>query len=120
MIVSVTSRNARGADLLATDSNNRKAWSIEVKTNRKAKNWWLLNAHFQESSSPTHVYVFINLQGNERPNFYVVPSSDVAEHGGRVKRTTGSIWYYFSLDTSEDKKYYCERWRVFGRHFIQA
>ncbi len=37
LIVSITSRNARGADLLATDQFYKRTWSIQVKNQRKAK-----------------------------------------------------------------------------------
>ena len=35
LVVSMASRNARGADLLVADQDCQRAWSIRVKTNRK-------------------------------------------------------------------------------------
>ena len=52
LIGSVTSRNARGADLLATDQDYKRTWSIQVKTNRKAASFWLLSKDYTELSSP--------------------------------------------------------------------
>lgn len=40
LVVSITSRNARGADLLAADQAYKKTWSIQVKTNSKAATFW--------------------------------------------------------------------------------
>jgi hypothetical protein len=82
LIVSLTSRNDRGADLLVTDQAYARTWSIQVKTNRKATSYWLLNADYKAMSSPTHVYIFLNLHGAERPDYYIVPSKAVAKYGG--------------------------------------
>ena len=65
-IVSPTSRSAFGADLLVTDQRCRKAWSVQVKTNRRAASFWLVNAHTGASYSESHVYVFVNLKGESR------------------------------------------------------
>src|SRR5262245_36496689 len=96
MIVSITSRNTRGADLMVTDQDYEKTWSIQVKTNRKAATFWLLNKEYKELKSPTHVYVFINLRGKERPDYYIVPSRVVARYGTTTpERKGGSIWHSF-------------------------
>lgn len=112
LIVSVTSRNARGADLLATDQDYKRTWSIRVKTNRKAASFWLLSKDYTELSSPTHIYLFINLRGDERPDYYVVPSRAVKRYGRTTPvRSTGSVWHDFSRLNAERYK---EKWSVFG------
>jgi len=111
LIVSITSRNAKGADLLATDQSYKKAWSIQVKTNRKAAGFWLLGAGYEVAASPTHIYVFINLRGDNRPDYYIVPSDQVAKLGRRSKASTGTDWYSFYR---EDGEKYQERWSIFG------
>jgi len=77
-IVSVTSRNAIGADLLVTTALCKTTWSIQVKTNGRRARFWLLNSHAKEMAYSSHIYVFVNLKGNERPDYYVVPSEIVA------------------------------------------
>jgi hypothetical protein len=112
LVVSVTSRNARGADLLATDQDHKCTWSIQVKTNRKVAGFWLLSKNYKELSSPTHIYLFINLRGDERPDYYVVPSRVVKRYGSTTPvRSTGSIWHEFSRHYAESYK---EKWSVFG------
>src|SRR3954447_15394377 len=69
LVVSVTSRNARGADLLATDQEYKRTWSIQVKTNRKPATFWLLSKDYKEVVSATHIYIFINLRGDNRPDY---------------------------------------------------
>jgi hypothetical protein len=111
LVVSITSRNARGADLLVTDQAYKRTWSIQVKTNRKAASFWLLSKDYRDITSATHIYVFINLRGNERPDYYVVPSGVVAKLGQTT--TEGrSIFYSF---WRKDAKRYHERWSIFGR-----
>src|SRR5689334_19816838 len=92
LIVSITSRNARGADLLVADQAFKKTWSVQVKTNSKVATFWLLNKDYKEVISSTHIYLFINLRGKERPDYYVVPSRVVAAHGTTSpERSGGSI-----------------------------
>lgn len=109
-IVSVTSRNAFGADLLVTDQQCRRAWTVQVKTNRQRMTFWLLNKHAKEIKSPTHVYIFVTLKENQRPEFHVVPSEEVAQHV-YVQSTKSGVWY--SFDRS-DLKPSTEGWEVFG------
>jgi hypothetical protein len=112
-IVSPTSRSAFGADLLVTDRHCRDAWSVQVKTNRKAASFWLLNAHAADLSSESHVYVFVNLRGEERPDYFVVPSADVVRIHKVTTRTTGSTWYFVDRKDMGD---YAEGWlKVFGK-----
>lgn len=110
-IVSPTSRSAAGADLLVTDQSCRKAWSVQVKTNRKASNNWLLAAHAANLRSDSHVYVFVNIRGDKRPEYIVAPSAHVASHLRRAERSTGSIWYWFHRG---DRPVDGEGWELFG------
>jgi len=47
-IASPTSRSAAGADLLVTDASMQRAFSVQVKTNGKAMNFWLVGKQGQE------------------------------------------------------------------------
>lgn len=111
LIVSITSRNARGADLLVTTQDCSRAWSVQVKTNRKAVGFWLLSKHYSELSSATHIYVFVNLRGDEKPDYYVVPSKVVGRLGvTKPPRSTGSTWYSFYR---KDAAAFKDKWSVF-------
>ena len=99
-IVSVTSRNAFGADLLVTDQHCEKAWSVQVKTNHQAMSFWLVSKYAKTINSPSHVYVFVNLKGKERPEYYIVPSESVAGHI-YVQKSKNGTWY--SFDRSDAK-----------------
>lgn len=109
-IVSVTSRSAFGADLLVTDQQCRQAWSVQVKTNHQRMSFWLLSKHAKEIKSPSHIYVFVTLKQNQRPEFHVVPSEIVAEHV-YVQESKSGTWYSFDrTNTKQDS----EGWEVFG------
>ena len=104
-VVSLTSRNAFGADLQVTDNPCQRSWSVQVKTNKDTPaNFWLLNAHCENLKSDSHVYVFVALKGNERPQFLVVPSRIVATNVCKEEAKTGSVWYSFSRETKWDRK----------------
>lgn len=79
-IVCVTSRNAIGADLLATDGACKKTWSVQVKTNTKRASFWLTGKHARTATSDTHAYVFVTLNGKNGPEFHAVPSKYIASH----------------------------------------
>jgi hypothetical protein len=120
-IVSPTSRSALGADLLVTDQRCQRAWSVQVKTQRQAANFWLVGGQAREIDSPTHIYVFINLRGDNRPDYLVVPSTVVAEKMYEEKAKTGSTFYCF--DRSAGKEFVLaqgwlderqEGWEIFG------
>lgn len=103
-LVSLTSRNAFGADLLVTDSQCQHSWSVQVKTNQSTTaNYWLLNAQCEYLKSDSHVYIFVALQGNQRPTFLVVPSRIVAANIGKQQTKSGT-WCWFSRDTKWDHK----------------
>jgi len=101
-IVSLTSRNAFGADLLVTDNQCECTWSVQVKTNQSVSaNFWLLSAHCENLKSDCHIYVFVGLNGNQRPQFLVVPSSIVAANVCK-EQTKSGIWYSFARQTRWD------------------
>ena len=109
-IVSPTSRSARGADLLVTDEQCRKAWSVQVKTNGKPANFWLVGAHAARLKSESHLYVFVNIRGDDRPEYLVVPSDHVARKVRVKPAKTGSVWYEFHR---EDRVSQEEGWEAF-------
>jgi len=112
-IVSPTSRNAIGADLLVTDHQCRHAWSVQVKTNSKPAGFWLLNENSGKIDSDSHVYVFVNLRPkDERPEFYVVPSRTVARKMTTSHARTGSVWHEFDR---RDALAFREFWDAFDK-----
>jgi hypothetical protein len=110
-IVSPTSRSAAGADLLVTDQECRKAWSVQVKTNKRAANFWLVGAHGAKLRSESHAYVFVNIGREARPEYVVASSAHVVSKVVRFTSKTGSVWYSFMR---EHRPVPGEGWELFG------
>jgi hypothetical protein len=111
LIVSTTSRNAFGADLLVTDQHCKNAWSVQVKTNGKRAGSWLLSAKSKDITSKSHIYVLVNiLKDPNKPEFYVVPSKTISTRMTSTVRTTGSEWFAIRRDKAIEFK---DRWTVF-------
>ncbi len=114
-IVSPTSRSAAGADLLVTDQECQKAWSVQVKTNKHAANFWLVGAHAKKLKSNSHAYVFVNIREGGRPEYVVAPSAHVAAKVVESISKTGSVWYSFSR---KDRLSDGEGWELFGDPYV--
>lgn len=88
-IASITLRNSRGIDIIASTVDASTSVSIQVKTNSNGKASWILNKKAEEFFSDNHIYIFVALGDlEERPHFYIVPSKDVATYVS----TTHSEW----------------------------
>ena len=113
-IVSPTSRSAQGADLLVTDPDCRRAFSVQVKTGTNYYTSWWVNEQAKERQSESHIYVFINLRQTkkrgEEHEFYVVPSRAVSDKM-RYGKTGGAEGYEFFM---ADAKPYKDKWSLFG------
>jgi hypothetical protein len=119
-IVSVTSRSAAGADLLVTTQDCQKVWTVQVKTNRSKASYWLLNEGCAKHASDTHIYVFVNLRGEERPEYLVAGSRFVVDNAYTETTKPGSIWHSFDRSSclgqhAGETKWQSEGWAaVFG------
>jgi len=120
-IASITLRNTRGVDILASNENATKQVAIQVKTSSVANKDWMLNEKAENYYGDGVFYVFVDLKGEfERPDFFIVPSKVVAKYikkshtdwlttpgrGGR-KRNDSSMRRF--RDPSEK---YLEQWKL--------
>ena len=79
-IASISLRNTRGIDILATNATASRSVTIQCKTSQ-SRNDWMLNDKCESFFSENHFYVFVALGGPlERPRYHVVPSAAVAKH----------------------------------------
>ena len=68
LIASVTARNAKGADILVTDVDCKRAFSVQVKSSRATRNWhWLVGKELHFSKSL--VFVFVHFPEEGEPEF---------------------------------------------------
>jgi len=119
-IVCTTSRNAQGADLLITDLECTKVFSIQVKTNAASRKWWLIGEKGEKIVSETHIYVLINIKEackknpKEEVEYFVVPSKVIAEKliYERNKGPKQGEWWSVLI---EDMIPYKDKWNYFKR-----
>lgn len=112
-IASPTSRSAIGADILVTDQACQRTYSVQVKTNARTFNFWLLGKKAKDLVSENHIYVLVNIQLQkigESIDYYVVPSKVIAEKM-IYSKSPKSDWYSFKLADAEPYK---DKWSLFG------
>ncbi len=93
-IASISLRNTRGIDVLATNQDATRAITVQCKTNQRGAKIWILNRKCEDFFADNHYYVFVALRSaDERPSFHIVPSKIVAtvtkESHQRWSRTPG-------------------------------
>lgn len=111
-IASPTSRSAQGADLLVTDIKCKRSFAVQVKTNARTFNFWLVNSKANIFHSKTLIYAFVNLR-KDRTEYYIVPSSFVAKniHISKPSKTRKSVWHSIPLAKIEK---FQENWSIFN------
>lgn len=108
-IASTTSRSTFGADILVTNQNCSKAYSVQVKTNATTFSFWLVGKKGKEIYSDSHIYVLVNIR-KDTTEYYVVPSKIIATKT-RYNKNKKSDWYFVTLD---DIKGFKDKWDTFN------
>ena len=79
-LASITLRNSRGIDIIASNSDGNRSVSIQVKTNNSGTPKWILSKKCEDFYSENHFYVFVSLgELNTLPKFHIIPSIVVAK-----------------------------------------
>lgn len=78
-VASLTLRNTRGIDVLASNADATRAVGIQVKTNQSDRRDWILSEKAETDVAENLFYVFVRLNGRSFPSFHVVPRAIVAE-----------------------------------------
>jgi hypothetical protein len=79
-VASITLRNTRGIDILASNADATKSVGIQVKTCQGSRPDWLMNRKAEADLAQNLFYVFVCLPSAGEPAYYVVPRSDVAKY----------------------------------------
>ena len=78
-VSSITLRNSRGIDIIASNPEGTTSISIQVKTNSDGVNKWILTKKAEEYYSENHIYIFVAIKGlGQRPEYRIVASERVA------------------------------------------
>ncbi len=121
-MASITLRNNNSIDIHASHLKTKKLFAVQVKTKQIKGYKWMLNMKAEKHFDDKHFYVFASLKGlKERPDFYIVPSTIVAERikfshtfwlnnpGKKAQTHNASSMRIFEDATSE----FLERWNLF-------
>jgi hypothetical protein len=80
-VASLTLRNTRGIDVLASNADATKSVGIQVKTCQGDKPVWLMNEKAEADHQAENLfYVFVCLPESGAPSFFVVPRNVVAKY----------------------------------------
>lgn len=121
-IASITLRNSRGVDILATNKDASRSVAIQVKTSYGSSTCWVLGQKAEDYHADNLFYIFVNLNHGGVPDYYIVPSKVVAD----TIREYYKVW----LKTpgrngqkhrenpmrtfKDDEKTYLDRWDLLG------
>lgn len=79
-VASLTSKNTKAIDLLASSKDGSRSICIQVKTcSNKKMNVWKMSKSSEEFTATNLYYVFVNLCEYEAPLYFVIPSRIVAK-----------------------------------------
>jgi|ERR1035437_1638194 hypothetical protein len=122
-IASISLRNTRGIDILATNQAASRSITIQCKTNQAALKTWMLNEKSETFVSDYHFYIFVAFSGvQERPAYHIVPSRVVSEHIAATHKhwlTTPGRGGRKHVDTPmrhfvDEADEYLEKWNLLG------
>jgi hypothetical protein len=78
-VASVTLRNTRGIDILASNMDATRSVGIQVKTSQRATADWVMTQKAEQDLAANLFYVFVSLPPQAPASFYIVPRKVVAE-----------------------------------------
>lgn len=114
LVASPTSRSAIGADILATDTACSRTFSVQVKTNARTFNFWLLNKKSRTLVSDSLIYILVNIRktkDGERIEYFIVPSKIVSERmETAIQGPKQTEWHSISYSDVEE---YRDKWDIF-------
>jgi hypothetical protein len=93
-IASITLRNTRGVDILASNRDATKSVAIQVKTNQRGESEWILNEKIEREETRADIpenlfFVFVNLPpSGDPPSFHIASRREVA----RLARQGHETW----------------------------
>ncbi len=79
-VASVTLRNTRGIDILASNQDATKSVGIQVKASQRATADWVMTKKAEQDLAENLCYVFVCLPPDAPASFYIVPRKVVAQY----------------------------------------
>jgi len=121
-IASITLRNSKGVDILATNGKATKSVAIQVKTSYGNSTSWILGQKAEDYYAYNLYYIFVNLNFGEAPDYFIIPSKVVAntikayyKEWLKTPGRKGQKHRENPMRTFKDKeKRYLNRWDLLG------
>ena len=79
-VASLTLKNTRGIDILASNANATKSVGIQVKTTQGHGKDWVLNQKVETEVAKNLFFVFVRLNNLDAPEYHIVPRAIVAKY----------------------------------------
>lgn len=87
-VASLTLRNTRGIDILASNLDATRSVGIQVKANQGRGKSWMLNQKIESDEATNLFFVFIRLNNLDAPVYYIVTRQEVS----RFSAENHKIW----------------------------
>jgi hypothetical protein len=121
-IATVTLRNTRGIDLLASNSDATKSVGIQVKAVQGKKREWMLKDKIETEVATNLFFIFVRLNNLDAPEYFIVPkdvAAKYAKEGHALWLATPGKKGQQHKDTSmrkfaDLKNEYLGRWELLG------
>lgn len=121
-IASITLRNTKGVDILASNATASRTVAIQVKTNQGNPKFWLLDKKVEDYHADNLFYVFVNLNNGKAPDYFIAPSKIVADFAKKYHKkwiSTPGRKGQQRKDTPlrefrDPKKEYLNKWELLG------
>jgi hypothetical protein len=80
-LAAITLRNSDGVDILVSNIEGNKLFSIQVKTTQN-KRKWILNKKVENEKSENKYFAFVNIPQNLeiQPEYFIINSKTLSEH----------------------------------------
>lgn len=79
-VASITPKNTKNIDILASNQEGSKTVAIQVKTNKNGVKKWMFKAKSETNFSNNYFYVLVDLKDSKSlPEFHIVPSKVVSK-----------------------------------------
>lgn len=126
-VASLTSKNTKAIDILASNKDGSKSVAVQVKTsNNKRINKWVMTESVEKVSSDNLFYVLVNMNEGEMPNYFIVPSTVVASKmkegyklwlntpGKNGQKHNPTTMRTFLFSSEEEMLQYKNAWNLLG------
>lgn len=126
-VASLTGKNTKDIDILASNKDGSKTVAIQVKTSNNVKsNKWVMTANVEKVFSDNLFYVLVNMNEGQMPSYYIIPSTVVANKmhteyqlwletpGKNGQKHNATSIRKFTFDSEYEMSKYKDAWDLLG------